>query len=54
GYRIRIQLRAIPVERDGLPAGVIQYFDEYRSAVVLRKRLEALEKLAMLDHLTGV
>ncbi len=54
GYRIRVQLRSVPVELDGAAVGVIEYFDEYLNSFVLRKRLEALEKLAMLDHLTGV
>ena len=53
-HRLPVQVRAVPVFRDSSVIGAVEFFHEANSVTAARQRLRELEKLALIDPLTGV
>ncbi|MBN1433835.1 sensor domain-containing diguanylate cyclase [Candidatus Fermentibacterales bacterium] len=54
GHRLPVQVRAVPVYRDQKVIGAVEFFHEANSVSAARQRLRELEKLALIDPLTGI
>lgn len=55
GHTVQVSSRAIPIHSsDGLIEGVVLVFSDYLPKAEIMKRIEELQKLAMLDPLTEV
>jgi diguanylate cyclase (GGDEF)-like protein len=55
GYRLPVFIRATPIrDADGRIVGAIEIFNDNTANIAYRQRIEALEKEALLDSLTGL
>lgn len=54
GHRLPVQVRSVPVFRDRKVIGAVEFFHEANSVSAARQRLRELEKLALVDPLTGI
>lgn len=54
GHRVKVRVRSVPVVQGGVASGVIEFFEEVGDRAAIRRRMEQLERLAMLDPLTGL
>lgn len=55
GYRIPVAVRAAPVTSDkGNTVGAVEIFSDISQIEVIKHRMKELERLALLDHLTGL
>jgi len=55
GHRVPVQVRAFPLlDEAGKIAGAAEFFTDSSEKLDLGTRLEELEKLAMIDRLTGI
>jgi len=55
GYRVPVSVRAFPVrDTKGNIVGAVEMFNENTARLAAIERIEELEKLAYIDHLTGL
>lgn len=54
GHRVPILARATPLTRDGEVTGAVEVLEDNGRVEAARRRVEELEKLALLDQLTGL
>jgi diguanylate cyclase (GGDEF)-like protein len=55
GHRVPVRIRAIPVhDRNGSVIGAVEFFTDISSRLVLQHKIQELEKLALVDALTGL
>lgn len=54
GHRVPVVSRVSPVYENGEVAGSVEVFSDNRSMVAARQKIEELERLSLLDELTGL
>lgn len=55
GHRVPVLIRTSPIRNpEGMIAGAIEIFSDNSSKVAFMHRIEELQKMAILDHLTGL
>lgn len=54
GHRVKVHVRAIPIEEDGIVTGAIEVFTDQTERNLLIDEIELLKKMNLIDPLTGL